>query len=204
VEPIYGLAVVGLVHPQRVKRNTGARPHDTLILSKPLGVGILSAALKKGRLDDAGYQAMIDTTTRLNRTGPRLAALADVHAMTDVTGFGLLGHALELCRGAGLGARIRYADLPWIQGVRSLVEAGIHTGASARNWVSCGEHVALADGMPAVARTMLTDPQTSGGLLVSCAPHAADQVLNMLRDDGFEHAAVIGEMVEGAPAITVL
>ena len=204
VEPIYGLAVLGLVHPQRVKRNTGARAHDTLILSKPLGVGILSAALKKGRLDDAGYRAMIDTTTRLNRTGARLAALADVHAMTDVTGFGLLGHTLELCRGAGLGAHIRYADLPWIDGVQSMADAGIHTGASARNWISCGDHVTLADHLPAVARTLLTDPQTSGGLLVSCAADAADEVLKMFRDDGFEHAAVIGEMVEGAPTITAL
>jgi selenide,water dikinase len=204
VEPIYGLAVIGLVHPQRVKRNTGARPHDTLILSKPLGVGILSAALKKGRLDDTGYRAMIDTTTRLNRTGARLAALADVHAMTDVTGFGLLGHTLELCRGAGLGAHIRYAELPWIDGVPSLAEAGVRTGASARNWVACGDHVALSDQLPAVACTLMTDPQTSGGLLVSCAADAAGQVLDMLRADGFQHATIIGEMVEGTPAITVL
>lgn len=197
VEPIYGLAALGVVHPQRVTRNTGAHAGDILILGKALGVGILSAALKKGRLDDAGYRAMIDTTTRLNRVGPDLAALPGVHAMTDVTGFGLLGHTLELCRGAGLTARIRYADLPWIHGVQELVEAGIHTGASARNWASYADSVELAAHLPAIARTLLTDPQTSGGLLVSCTPSAVDAVLALFRDGEFNQATIIGEMVDG-------
>jgi selenide, water dikinase len=197
VEPIYGLAALGVVHPRRITRNTGARPGDILILGKGLGVGILSAALKKGRLDDAGYRAMIDTTTRLNRVGPDLAALPDVHAMTDVTGFGLLGHTLELCRGANLTARIRYSDLPWIEGVIALAEAGVHTGASARNWASYADSVELNASLPPLARTLLADPQTSGGLLVSCAPSAADTVMALFRDGKFDQATIIGEMVDG-------
>lgn len=201
VEPIYGLAALGIVHPLRVTRNTGARAGDILILGKALGVGILSAALKKGRLDDAGYRAMIDSTTRLNRVGPDLAALPGVHAMTDVTGFGLLGHTLELCRGANLTARIRYNNLPWLEGVIALAEAGVHTGASARNWASYADSVELNAGLSDLAHTLLADPQTSGGLLVSCAPSAVDAVLALFRDSKFNQAAIIGEMVDGVARV---
>ena len=201
VEPIYGLAALGLVHPRRITRNTGARPGDILILGKALGVGILSAALKKGLLDDAGYRAMIDTTTRLNRIGPDLASLPGVHAMTDVTGFGLLGHTLELCRGANLTARIRYTNLPWIDGVIALAKAGVHTGASARNWASYADSVELAAHLPVLAHTLLADPQTSGGLLVSCAPSAVDAVMALFRDGKFNQATIIGEMVDGVARV---
>ena len=136
VEPIYGLAALGLVHPSRVKRNAGARAGDVLVLGKPLGVGVLSAALKKNQLDAAGYAAMIAATTKLNRPGAELAALPGVHAMTDVTGFGLLGHGLEVARGAGLTARVRYAALPWLAGAEAFAEAGVVTGASGRNWAA--------------------------------------------------------------------
>ncbi|UHL64481.1 selenide, water dikinase SelD [Paralcaligenes sp. KSB-10] len=201
VEPIYGLAALGLVHPQRIVRNTGARPGDVLVLGKPLGVGVLSAALKKNLLGKAGYEAMIAATTQLNRPGTPLAALPDVHAMTDVTGFGLLGHLLELCRGAGLTAHIRYADLPWLDGVREFVDAGIYTGASGRNWASYGSDVELDKSLPATARTLLADPQTSGGLLVSCTPSAVNHVLDIFHNDGFERATVIGSMAAGEPRI---
>ncbi|WP_086973979.1 selenide, water dikinase SelD [Caballeronia glebae] len=202
VEPIYGLAALGIVHPSRVKRNADARAGDVLVLGKPLGVGVLSAALKKDKLDAAGYKAMIDATTKLNRPGADLAQLDGVHALTDVTGFGLLGHTLELARGAKLTARIRYADLPWLPHVREFVRAGIYTGASGRNWSAYGDDIVLnVEGDE--ARALLTDPQTSGGLLVSCAPEAVDDVLAIFRADGFDEAAVIGEMVDGPGRIDV-
>ncbi|MGU9990577.1 selenide, water dikinase SelD [Bordetella avium] len=197
VEPIYGLAAMGLVHPDLIKRNADARAGDVLILGKPLGVGILSAALKKNRLDDAGYAAMLAATTQLNRPGPDLAALPGVHAITDVTGFGLLGHTLEMARGAGLTARLRMADLPWLAGVRGLAADGVITGASGRNWASYGSSVRLGPSLSETDRALLTDPQTSGGLLVACAPEAASQVLSIFAAAGFKDAAVIGDMAAG-------
>ncbi|MBJ6979370.1 MULTISPECIES: selenide, water dikinase SelD [unclassified Luteimonas] len=203
VEPIYGLAAMGLAHPDRIRRNVDARPGDLLVLGKPLGVGIQSAALKRGRLDAAGYRAMIDATTRLNTPGIALAALDGVHAMTDVTGFGLLGHALELARGAGLTLRLRYDDLPWLPGVQALAADGVVTGASARNWAACGEHVQLGADLDTVARDLLTDPQTSGGLLVSCAPQALGEVLDIFHREGFAGASVIGETRAGPVRVEV-
>jgi selenide,water dikinase len=203
VEPIYGLVALGIVHPERVKRNASARAGDVLVLGKPLGVGVLSAALKKEQLDDAGYRAMIDATTKLNTPGTALAQLPGVHAMTDVTGFGLLGHTLEIARGAALTARVRYAHLRWLPGVEAFAANGVFTGASGRNWNSYGDSVHLADGLPAVARTLLTDPQTSGGLLVACAPDRVDDVLAVFRDEGFAQAAVIGELTDGAAQVEV-
>ncbi|WP_250502969.1 MULTISPECIES: selenide, water dikinase SelD [unclassified Caballeronia] len=205
VEPIYGLAALGIVHPSRVKRNAAARSGDVLVLGKPLGVGVLSAALKKDKLDAAGYRAMIDATTKLNRPGAELAQLEGVHALTDVTGFGLLGHTLELARGAQLTARIRYANLPWLPQVREFVRAGIYTGASGRNWSAYGDDISLnVEGKEGEeARALLTDPQTSGGLLVSCAPHAVNDVLAIFRADGFHDATIIGEMVDGRGHVDV-
>ncbi len=204
VEPIYGLVAIGLVHPQRVKRNAAARAGDVLILGKPLGVGILSAALKKDQLDAAGYAAMIAATTKLNRPGADLAALDAVHALTDITGFGLLGHTLELSRGSKLTARLRYADLPWLPGVEAFARAGVATGASARNWSAYGRDIVLASSLDDMAQTLLTDPQTSGGLLVSCAPEVVDEVLAIFRADGFNQAAVIGEMIDGESRVEVI
>ncbi|AZY50480.1 selenide, water dikinase SelD [Bordetella avium] len=203
VEPIYGLAAMGLVHPDLIKRNADARAGDVLILGKPLGVGILSAALKKNRLDDAGYAAMLAATTQLNRPGPDLAALPGVHAITDVTGFGLLGHTLEMARGAGLTARLRMADLPWLAGVRGLAADGVITGASGRNWASYGSSVRLGPSLSETDRALLTDPQTSGGLLVACAPEAASQVLSIFAAAGFKDAAVIGDMAAGDAVVEV-
>lgn len=192
VEPIYGLVALGLVDPRDLKRNSGARPGDVLILGKGLGVGIFSAALKKGALDDAGYRLMIETTTALNRPGPELARMPGVHAMTDVTGFGLAGHALEMARGAGCAVRLDLASVPVLAGVRGLVQGGFVTGASARNWDSYGAQVegVLSD----EDRALLTDPQTSGGLLVACAAEAAGAVLDCFRSHGFAQAAVIGRV----------
>jgi selenide,water dikinase len=200
VEAIYGLVAMGLVHPDRVRRNADARPGDVLVLGKPLGVGVMSAALKKGALDDAGYAQMIATTTKLNTPGPDLAALPGVHALTDVTGFGLAGHALELARGAKCDVRIDWSAVPLLGGVRALAQSGFVTGASGRNWGGYGAHVALPDGFAAEDKALLTDPQTSGGLLVSCDPACVGAVLAIFRDHGFGQAAVVGEVLAAAGA----
>ena len=197
VEPIYGLVVMGLVHPKKLKRNADAQAGDKLILGKPLGVGILSAALKKGALDAAGYDAMIASTTKLNTPGKALADIAGVHALTDVTGFGLAGHALEMARGAGSCIRLDMARVPLLPGVRELAAQGMVTGASGRNWAAYGAEVRLADSVQAVDKALLSDPQTSGGLLVACAPEAADQVLAVFQRHGFAAAAEVGEIVAG-------
>jgi selenide,water dikinase len=199
VEAIYGLVAMGLVHPKRVKRNADAKPGDVLVLGKPLGVGVMSAALKKGELGDAGYAQMIASTTKLNTPGPDLAALSGVHALTDVTGFGLAGHALEIARGANCQVGIDWARVPLLAGVRELAVRGHVTGASGRNWAGYGAQVALPDGLAAVDQALLSDPQTSGGLLVSCDPAALEEVLAIFRRHGFEAAAAIGE-VATAPA----
>ncbi len=192
VEPIYGLVVMGLVDPALVRRNAAAQAGDVLVLGKPLGVGVLSAALKKGNLDAAGYAGMIDTTTRLNTPGPDLARLPGVHAMTDVTGFGLGGHALEMARGAGLDVLIDWPAVPLLDGAAALAAAGNVTGASGRNWASYGGEIDLPADFDPVARALLTDPQTSGGLLVACAKDTVAEVLATFARHGFAEAAVIG------------
>jgi len=202
-EPIYGLVVIGLANPAHIKRNSTARPGDRLILGKPLGVGVYSAALKKEALAGADYEALIANATQLNTPGPVLACLDGVHAVTDVTGFGVLGHLAEICKGSRVAARLRYADLPLLPRAAELVEAGFMTGASARNWAGYGHLVRLADGLGDGARTLLTDPQTSGGLLVCCAPESVTEVLSIFLQQGFSHVSVIGEIVEGEPGIVV-
>ncbi|WP_417285404.1 selenide, water dikinase SelD [Comamonas sp.] len=203
VEPIYGLVGIGIVNPKHMKRNADAKAGDVLILGKPLGVGILSAALKKNLLDGAGYAAMVKATTQLNRPGADLSKLDGVHALTDVTGFGLLGHGLELARGAGLTARIDSAKLPMLPTVQGFAEQGVITGASGRNWASYGEQIELAASVTDAQRALLTDPQTSGGLLVSCAPEVAEQVLQLFAAQGFAEAAIIGHMQQGQPKVVV-
>lgn len=202
-EPLYGLVAIGLVAPAKVRRNAGAQPGDALILTKGLGVGIYSAAIKKGALDAAGYDAMIASTTKLNAVGIELADLDAVHAMTDVTGFGLLGHCLEMCRGAGLQGVIDAAEVPLLPGVERLAEAGFATGAGARNWASYGEAVELPSAFPDWRRGLLCDPQTSGGLLVAVRPDRADDVVARCRAAGFAQAAVVGTMRDGAAGVRV-
>jgi selenide,water dikinase len=203
VEPIYGLVVLGLVHPSKVKRNADAKAGDVLVLGKPLGVGVLSAALKKGKLDDDGYKAMIANTTKLNKPGKALSEMTGVHALTDVTGFGLLGHLLELARGAQLEAHLTMADIPLLPGVEQLAHDGHFTGASGRNWEAYGKDVQLGAGVSQAQHSLLTDPQTSGGLLVSCDAGSVDEVLALFHREGFGEAAVIGRMAEGAARVVV-
>ena len=203
VEPIYGLVALGLAHPDRIRRNSDAQAGDVLVLGKPLGVGIYSAALKKGLLDDQGYQAMIRSTTLLNRAGPDLAALAGVHAMTDVTGFGLLGHLLEMARAAGLRAVIGAAAVPRLPGVMDFAGQGVVTGASGRNWAAYGVQVQWSEGLSDAYRALMTDPQTSGGLLISCRAQDVAQVLEVFARYGCDQAAVVGQMVTGTPGVCV-
>lgn len=204
VEPIYGLVALGLVHPSRVKRNSSAQAGDRLILGKGLGVGVYSAALKKGALDAGAYRVMIDATTRLNKPGSALSALPTVHAMTDVTGFGLLGHAMELARGADKSVRLEMSRIPLLADAEKLASAGFVTGASARNWAGYGANVVLADTVAAAQKSLLTDPQTAGGLLVSCSAEAVPQVLDIFHESGFTQAAEIGEIVDGPPIVEVV
>lgn len=203
VEPIYGLVAIGLVDPKNLKRNAGAQPGDQLILGKPIGVGVYSAALKKEKLSPEGYAAMIASTTQLNTPGIALGQHSSVHALTDVTGFGLLGHLLEICRGSNAGATIEFARIPLHPGTLDLASQGLFTGASGRNWAGYSDGVDLGAGIDEARQALLTDPQTSGGLLVACAPDAVDQVLAIFREEGFAGAAVIGEMTAGAPRIEV-
>ena len=202
-EPIYGLAALGVVHPDKILRNDAAREGDVLILGKPLGVGVFSAAMKQGVLDAAGYEAMIGATTRLNKPGAELPTIAGVHAATDVTGFGLLGHLSEMARGAGLAAVVDEAAVPVFDAARKLLAGGVKTGASGRNWASVREMVAAPADWPETSRDMLTDPQTSGGLLVACAPDAAGDVLALFDKHGHDGAAVIGRMEKGPARIRV-
>jgi selenide, water dikinase len=197
VEPIYGLVVMGLIHPSKVRRNSDAKAGDVLVLGKPIGVGVMSAALKKDALDAAGYERLIETTTRLNTPGVALADLPGVHAITDVTGFGLAGHALELARGANLGITIKWSKVPLLPGVAEMARDGFVTGASGRNWAGYGVEVLLDNTLPAVARDLLSDPQTSGGLLVSCAPESVKEVIAVFRGQGFDTAVPIGVVREG-------
>ena len=204
VEPIYGLVALGLVHPERVLRNASARVGDRLVLGKPLGIGILSAALKKGLLGADGYAQMMAVTTQLNTPGPELAALAGVHAMTDVTGFGLAGHALEIARGAGCQVRLDWPRVPLLDGVRELAQQGCITGASGRNWAAYGHEIKLPPGFSPLDQTLLSDPQTSGGLLVSCAAESVAAVLAVFARLGFEAACEVGEIVASDPGVGLL
>jgi len=204
VEPIYGLAVIGIIDPKNLKKNSTAQAGDVLVLGKPLGVGIYSAALKKDQLDSVGYEQMIANTTKLNTPGQKLSTIAGVHAMTDVTGFGLLGHAIEICKSSSTRGLINYQELQILPGVKSLAEQGCVTGASGRNWASYGHQVELSNNLNAVDQAILTDPQTSGGLLVACSPASLDAVLKVFKEEGFEQAGVIGSLVSAEDARTVV
>ncbi len=193
-EPIYGLVAIGVVHPDKIKRNDQARAGDVLILAKPLGVGVFADAMKKGKLSEEGYAQMLSSTTQLNTPGMILSELPDVHAMTDVTGFGLLGHLLEITRGSKLGAEINFADLPVHPLALELAQAGFSPGASERNWASYGHEVHLPNGMAEWQRKLLCDPQTSGGLLVACIDEAVSTVLAEMSRQGFAKARVIGRL----------
>ena len=203
-EPIYGLAVIGTCRPQDVRRNSAMKAGDAIILTKAVGVGIYSAAIKKGMLPPEGYAEMIASTTQLNRIGAELANDPDVHAITDVTGFGLLGHALEMARGSSMAVTLRADDVPLLRQAKELTVAGCVTGASDRNWTSYGANVGLSPATADWQRSLLTDPQTSGGLLVACASDRASDIHRTIVEAGFPYARIIGHAEAGAPAVHVL
>ncbi len=202
-EPIYGLVALGIVDPAHVKTNAQGKAGDVLVLGKPVGIGVFADAMKKGKLPEAGYQQLVASTTQLNTAGTRLATLPGVNAITDVTGFGVLGHLLEVCRGSMVGAELTFSQLPVWSEALPLVQAGFSPGAAKRNWNSYGKDVVLPEGMAEWQRKLLCDPQTSGGLLVSCAPEKLDEVMSLFREEGFGQATVIGRLVAGAPLVTV-
>jgi selenide, water dikinase len=202
-EPIYGLVALGLVHPDKVKRNDRAQAGDVLILGKALGIGIMSAALKKGELRDKAYQQMVESATQLNTPGAALADMPGVHALTDVTGFGLVGHLLEITRGSKLRAEVRFADLPLLPAAVHLLEQGFATGASDRNWASYSAQVRLPAELPKWAMKILTDPQTSGGLLVACDRASVPAVLAVFERENFKYARVIGSLAAGDNGVDV-
>lgn len=202
-EPIYGLAVVGLVHPNKIKRNDDARDGDVLILGKGLGIGILGAAINKNELDPDGYKEMVDSAVKLNSIGAELAEIPDVHAITDVTGFGLVGHLLEICRGSNLFATLHWDKLPILHSAIDYARKGYSTGAGAQNWSSFKNEVKITIELEEWQQNLLTDPQTSGGLLVSCPAGQADSVLSLFHEQKYKYAAVIGEMAKGEPQVIV-
>ncbi|MFK0685302.1 selenide, water dikinase SelD [Ochrobactrum sp. BD67] len=202
-EPIYGLAVIGTCKLSNLRKNSGARPGDRLILTKGIGVGIYSAAFKKQELDRAGYEEMMASVTLLNRVGAELGKDDAVHAVTDVTGFGILGHALEMARGSNAGITLDYAALPFLHQAEHLAQAGFVTGASTRNWASYGHDVRLPGDYPLWKQQLLTDPQTSGGLLVSCAPEEAERLLGSIRAAGYPSASIIGKVTDDKGRVTV-
>ena len=197
LEPIYGLAVFGLVHPQKIKRNSDAKAGDVLIISKPLGIGILAHAIKKGVLKPEDYQQLIHVTTQLNKVGKDLASLKGVHALTDITGFGLAGHLLELSQGAGLAAHIHFEQLPILLAAEFYAKQGIRPGAIERNYKSFGHNLDYAKSLQSWQQCLTLDPQTSGGLMVSVLPDVAQDVLALFRQSGFIKAAVVGELITG-------
>jgi selenide,water dikinase len=199
-EPVFGLAVTGSCRPEHIRRNSEARAGDALILTKPIGIGVYSAAFKKSALNEERYAEMMTVVTRLNAVGADLAKDAQVHAMTDVTGFGLLGHAMEMAKGSGHRLVIHDDSVPLLSGAEELVKEGHVTGASGRNWASYGESVILPENFPAWRRTLLTDPQTSGGLLIACASNRAAAILDIIAASGCAGAAIIGFVEKGESA----
>jgi selenide, water dikinase len=202
-EPIYGLAVIGLGRPQDIRRNRDAKPGDLLILTKGLGVGVYSAAFKQAALSPAAYAEMVESMTLLNQIGADLAKDPSVHGITDVTGFGLLGHALAMARGSNLALTVRFNDLPFLIEAKSLAQQGYVTGASKRNWASYSQSVTLPPDFPEWSRHLLTDPQTSGGLLIACDPTQAADAVRAITHRGYARCCVVGYAAAGTPSVTI-
>jgi selenide,water dikinase len=196
-EPIFGLAVTGMVPVNRLKKNNTGREGDLLFLTKPLGVGILSTAQKRGLLKPEHQDAMIGQLTTLNKAGEKFSELESVHAMTDVTGFGLLGHLVELAEGSGLSAELEYSRIPVAEGVRGYIEQRIFPDATSRNWSSYSEKIKFEKGVNVMeAFTLLPDPQTNGGLLVSISKEGEQDFKNVLKEIGLTNfSEPIGKLI---------
>ncbi len=204
-EPKYGMAVTGLVHPEKILRNVGARPGDQLLLTKPLGSGIVTTAIKRGVAEAGLVERAVRVMAALNkRAGETLAASGAVHALTDVTGFGLLGHAWEMAEGSGVALRLRLAAVPILEGVLALAAQEVVPGGSKANLAWVSPHVRFETAVEGPARLALADAQTNGGLLAAIARERLEAVLEALRQAGVQ-AAAIGEVVaaEGEARIDV-
>ena len=204
LEPIYGLVVIGTCRPNQIKRNSGAQVGDALILTKALGVGFYSAALKDSQLDANGYSEMLASTTQLNAIGAKLGENDAVHSMTDVTGFGLLGHAVEMALGSNKQISINMNDVPLLAQTKQLALRGFVSGASKRNWSSVSGKVSLPQNMPEWQQHVLTDPQTSGGLLISCTSDRAEILLDQINTAGNASARIIGNVEKGPARVLVV
>jgi selenide,water dikinase len=203
-EPVYGLAVIGTCREENIRRNSEAKIGDAIILTKAIGVGVYSSAVKKAMLSPEDYMEMVASTTKLNRVGARLARDADIHAMTDVTGFGLAGHALEMAQGSRATISIDWQALPFLVDAVALVKSGCVTGASRRNWASYGEHIVIPADWPEWQRHLLTDPQTSGGLLIACTSARAEEIARSIVDDGYPSVRIIGCVAEGPASVRIV
>ncbi len=206
-EPIFGLAVTGMVSHENLCKNDTAQTGDWLFLTKPLGVGVLSTAQKRGALAPEHQSVMIESMTRLNSVGEQLAKLPSVTAMTDVTGFGLLGHLVEMATGCGLSADLFYEKIPVLDGVRGYIGQRIFPDATTRNWSSFGEKIGFGAGVNVLeAFTLLPDPQTNGGLLFTVKNEGLEAVRTLLTGVGLAaHAEPIGRMVaRGEKFVNVL
>ncbi|HSO52188.1 MAG TPA: selenide, water dikinase SelD [Actinomycetes bacterium] len=197
-EPKYGLAVVGLADPERLLTIARARPGDRLVLTKPLGTGVVATAIKRGDPDPAAVAAAVAAMTTLNRDAAEAALAAGVEAATDVTGFGLLGHLHRMLRASGVAAQVDAARVPFLPGAAELAGAGFVSGGTRNNQAYLRDHVELEDGLPPVVATLLHDAQTSGGLLLPVDPERLGGLVGDLRDRGIE-PAVIGRVVDGPP-----
>ena len=196
-EPKYGLAVTGTVHPQRIITKAAARPGDVLVLTKPLGSGAITTAAKNDQADPAHLAAAVAGMKRLNAVAARCAVEAGVRAGTDITGFGLLGHADEIATKSGVRLTITAGALPWLDGALAYAAAGVRTGGNGRNRSHFGPHVAFAAGVPEPVRTLLWESETSGGLLLCLAPGAVDAFLDACAAAG-QDAWRVGGVTEGA------
>jgi len=199
----FGLAVTGVVHPDRIVTNSGARAGDQLVLSKPLGLGCLTTALKQGKADDAAIDAGHRIMGRLNRSAAEAMLRHGAHAATDITGFGLSGHTYELAEGAGLSAVIDAASLPLLPEVLPYLNESFTCGGSNRNQVFAAKHIEIADSVPQATRIALFDVQTSGGLLIAVPAAQAEELVSELRANGDTQACRIGEMVSSGPRLKI-
>jgi selenide,water dikinase len=204
-EPKYGMAAIGEVHPDRIVTNAGARPGDALVLTKPLGTGVLTTALKRDLLSDTDLAPAVAAMTTLNAGAARAMLGVGVHAATDVTGFGLLGHLHTLLEASGAAAEVRAAAVPLLARAREMAERGAIPGGTERNAASVAEAVSFAAGVDQTARLLLVDAQTSGGLLIAVAAERTDALVAALGREATPAAAVIGRVVTGTPgAIAVV
>ena len=198
-EPKYGLMVVGEVHPAHLTTNANARPGDRLVLTKPIGTGIVATAIKKEAAPADAVRAAVESMTTLNEGAAAAARAAGVQAATDVTGFGLIGHLASMLRASGVAAQLRADAVPWLAGARRLAEAGHVPGGTRRNLAAAAEYTTWDPGVDEIERLMLADAQTSGGLLLAVRPDAARGLLDALGAQHTLAAAEIGAVVAGTP-----